>query len=115
VQVQDLDDSEREVFLALLAHLAEADARIDPGEVLEIDAIAEEMGITDIRERLMRARGATPTRDDVLAVAQKVGRPDARELIRTVLFDLAQSDGERSADENELLEALNRIWGRSQA
>jgi hypothetical protein len=110
VQVQELNDTEREVFLALLAHLAEADDRIDPGEVLEIDALAEEMGIDDVRERLMRARGATPTRADLLAAVSKVERRDARELIRTVLFDLAQSDGERSAAETEILEALTEAW-----
>lgn len=110
MQVQELNDIERDVFLALLAHLAEADARIDPGEVLEIDALAEEMGITDMRERLMRARGATPTRDDLLAALGRVQRPDARELIRTVLFDLAQADGERSESETELLDALTRAW-----
>ncbi|MEZ4235169.1 MAG: N-formylglutamate amidohydrolase [Myxococcota bacterium] len=110
VQVSELNDTEREVFLALLAHLAEADSRIDPGEVLEIDALAEEMGIDDMQERLMRARGATPTREALLAALEKVERPDARELVRTVLFDLAQSDGERTEAETELLEAVTRAW-----
>lgn len=112
MQVQELNDIEREVLLALLAHLAEADARIDPGEVLEIDALAEEMGITNIRERLMRARGATQTRQDLLAALQKVTRPDARDLIRTVLSDLAQSDGERTPAETELLDAVAGVWAR---
>lgn len=110
MQVQELNDTEREVLLALLAHIAEADERIDPSEVLEIDALAEEMGIADMRERLMRARGATPTRDDLLAAIRKVQRHDARELIRTILFDLAQSDGERSAAEHEILQALTEVW-----
>lgn len=110
MQVQELNDTEREVFLALLAHLAEADARIDPGEVLEIDDLAEEMGITNIRERLMRARGATPTRKDLLAALSRVQRPDAREVILTVLSDLAQSDGERSHPESEILEAVAKAW-----
>ena len=59
MQVQELNDSEREVLLALLAHLAEADARIDPGEVLEIDAIAEELGIENVRARIRRSPEST--------------------------------------------------------
>lgn len=108
--VSELDDTEREVFLALLAHLAEADDRIDPSEVLELDTLAEEMDIVDMRERLMRARGATPTRKDLLASLHKVVRPEARALIHQVLSDLAESDGERAAAEDDLLLALARVW-----
>ncbi|MEQ1506462.1 MAG: TerB family tellurite resistance protein [Myxococcota bacterium] len=110
MQVHELDDTEREVLLALLAHVAEADDRIDPGEVLEIDAIAEEMGIDNVTERLMRARGATPTWADLTAAIARITRPDARALIRTMLIDLAQSDGERTDPESRFLELLDRVW-----
>lgn len=110
MQVQELNDTEREVFLALLAHLAEADARIHPGEVMEIDDLADEMGITNIRERLMRARGGTQTRADLLSALQRVTRTEARTLIQGVLSNLAQSDGERTPSESELLDAVAAVW-----
>jgi uncharacterized tellurite resistance protein B-like protein len=106
--LSELTDTEREVLLALLAHLAESDARIDPQEVLEIDAIAEEMGIEAVRDRLMRARAANPDPEALVARLAALERRESRELIRTVLFDLARSDGEDAGEEVALLEAVTR-------
>jgi uncharacterized tellurite resistance protein B-like protein len=110
VNLTDLERGEWEVLLALLAHLAEADEHIDPAEVLELHGIADELGVDDGMNQLMRARGAVRTREDLLAAAATVTRVEARELMRTLLFDLAQSDGERSGEERALLEDIAQVW-----
>jgi uncharacterized tellurite resistance protein B-like protein len=113
MQIEELTESERGVLYALLAHLAEADAHIDPGEVLALQELGELLGVEDFREKLMRARAVTQTRADLLALAQQVKREGAREAIRGVLLRLAQADGQQQAEENELLEQVTAAW-RSQ-
>ena len=113
MNVKDLRADERDVLFALLAHLAEADERIDPAEVIEVHGIADEIGVDHVMTTLMRARAAVRTTEDLLAAAARVQRPEARELIRTLLFDLAQADGERSAAERELLAAVLGVWGQA--
>lgn len=110
MELHELTDAERQVLFALLAHLAEADDHIDPSEVLALDDVAEELGIDDLRERLMRARAATRTRDDLLAAAATIDRASARALIRDRLQALAAADGARQREENDLLDALARVW-----
>ena len=110
MDVRDLDGTERDVLLALLAHMAEADDHIDPAEVLELHALAEEMGVDDLQGDMMRARAVIRTREDLREAAAKVQRTEARELIRTILMDLAQADGERSGDELDILDDLTKVW-----
>lgn len=112
MHVGELTESERNVLFALLAHIAEADDRIDPDEVLEIDALGEEMGVDNLRERLMRARAATHSPEALASAMASVERPDARDLIRTLLYDLARADGEQHESENEILDRLDRAWGK---
>lgn len=115
MNVKDLLPDEWEVLLALLAHLAEADDHIDPAEVLEVHGLADEIGATDVMNALMRARAVVRTRQELLDAAARVQRDEARELMRTVLFDLAQADGDRSAAEREILDAVTRVWARASA
>lgn len=111
MDVRDLDGTERDVLMALLAHMTEADDHIDPAEVLELHALAEEMGIEDLQGDMMRARAVVQTREDRRRAAARVDRVEARELIRTILMDLAQADGERSDDELAILVELSEVWG----
>jgi uncharacterized tellurite resistance protein B-like protein len=110
VDVRDLNGIEREVLLALLAHMAEVDDHIDPEEVMELEALAEDLGIDDLQADMMRARAAVQTRAELLAAAAKIDRVDAQQLIRTILLDLAQADGERSGEEQELVQDVVAVW-----
>ncbi len=112
MDVHDLNSTERDVLMAMLAHMTEADDHIDPAEMLELHELAEEMGIEDLQADMIRARAVVQTREDLVKAAAKVERPQARELIRTILLDLAQADGDRSGDELEMLEAIMAAWGR---
>lgn len=112
MNVRDLTPAEWEVLLAMVGHLAEADERIDAGEILELQGLADEFGEEDVMGRVMRARAAVRTRADLLAAAATVSRREVRELMRTLLMDLAQADGERSEAEQALLADITRVWAR---
>jgi len=112
MDVADLNDKERTALYAALAHLAAADGRISDGEHHELGELAEEMGVPDLRDRLMIAHRDHPTLDDLRAVIRTVDRRDAREMINTLLFDLAHADGERGELENDVLDAITREWAR---
>lgn len=110
MQVDELTLDERQVLFGLLAHLAEADEVIEPGEIAEFEALGEEMGIESITSTIQAARSAFATPDHALAAAARLDRTDARELIRTLLHDLAGADGERAPQEDAILLQLNAMW-----
>lgn len=111
MQIHELTLDERQVMFGLLAHLATADAAVTAGESAELAALGEEMGVESLSSTIAAARVAFRTPDDVLVAARRVDRPDARELIRTVLLDLAGADGERSEVEQALIAKLHATWG----
>jgi uncharacterized tellurite resistance protein B-like protein len=113
MQAKDLTADERRVLFGLLAHLSVADSAVEKGEVAELDALGEELGVPSIQEALTDARGVFATPQEALAAAAQVTRTDARELIRTMLHDLSTSDGERSGAEAQLLTSLAGLWPRS--
>lgn len=109
--IHELTLDERQVMFGLLAHLATADAVVSAGESAELAALAEEMGLESLASTVAAAKTAFRTPEDAVAAAARVERPDARELIRTILLDLAGADGERSATERALLDKLHAVWG----
>lgn len=112
MDVRELTPEERQVLFGLLAHLVAADTRVDPGEAAELDALGEEMGIDSLHEAFREARASFARADDALGAAVRVERKDARELVRTLLHDLATSDGERSVEEERILQQLDELWPR---
>ena len=73
-------------------------------------ALGEEMGVQSLVSTLRTARNAFPTADLALGAAARVDRQDARELIRTLLLDLAGADGTRSEAEQALIERVDALW-----
>jgi uncharacterized tellurite resistance protein B-like protein len=112
MEVRELTQDERRVLFGLLAHLADADGRTSAGELEELEALGEEMGTGSLQSALVEARAIFATPQQALEAASGVTRSDARELIRTLLHDLAGSDGERSAAEVQLLTDLGSMWPR---
>jgi len=112
MDVADLTEDERVALYAALAHMAAADGRISDGEHHEIGELAEEMGVPDLRDRLMQAHSDHPTIEALSELVATVKRRDAREMINTLMFDLAHADGERGDKENDVLDAVTRAWAR---
>lgn len=113
MQAKDLNADERAVLFALLAHLSMADRSVSSGELGELDALGEEMGIESLPGAIAAARASFPTPAAALTAANTISRTDARELIRTLLHDLATSDGDRGDAETQLLADLATLWPRT--
>lgn len=107
----DLDESERIALVALVQAMVAADGEQSDEEMAEFREIAHELGKREFDAAFASARERFPTRDAALAfAATAVSRPKARELIHTVLVDLAGADG-ISADEQALIDHVRQMWG----
>lgn len=112
MRATDLDDTERLALLTALGHLATADQRLVHDEVAELHALAAEIGERQLLQRIIVARNDAPTEADLARVIAQVKRPEAREWIRTFLFDLSVSDGHRNVPESDVLDLITREWAR---
>ena len=112
MNVDELSEVEREALVAAVYLLVNADGRIDASERREIDALADELGDPALSDRIRDAGDTVRGLDDLTARVRRVERPNAREMIRTVLFDLANADGARDAAENGVLDLITREWAR---
>lgn len=109
MDLKDLTEGERRSFFGLLTTMVDADGKVAEEELEELDALADEMEI-DLYAALEEARARFPDRDSALKSAAEIQRPQAREIVRTVLHDLAQRDGEQSPEELQLLADLSALW-----
>ncbi|HHO52597.1 MAG TPA: TerB family tellurite resistance protein [Deltaproteobacteria bacterium] len=109
MDLKDLTEAERRSFFGLLTTMVDADGKVAEEELEEIDALAEEMEI-DLCAALEEARAQFRDRDAALESASEIQRTEARELVQTVLHDLAQRDGEQSPEELQLLADLRALW-----
>jgi uncharacterized tellurite resistance protein B-like protein len=110
MDASELTPTEREALLVALGHVVAADEHLVHGEIAELDELGEEIGEPNLQARILIARQQNPTLEDLRAIVAKVTRPKAREWIRTFLFDMAVSDGERSENEAEVLDVITETW-----
>lgn len=108
MHLRDLNASERRVLFWFLGNLTQIDGRIDPAEVAELRYLGSTLEV-DLSDALPRAAAAFADRDEALAEARFV-RPEAREVVREVLRDLAMGDGDVASEEVALLQALEAVW-----
>jgi uncharacterized tellurite resistance protein B-like protein len=112
MDVRELTQDERQVLFGLLAYVAAADGEVGEGELRELELLGDELGVEALSTALADARNVYPTRERLLDAVGTVRRRDARELMRTLLIDLATADGDRGHEENALLSEVTRIWAR---
>lgn len=112
MNLTELEPNEKTALIGLIAYMIDADGVVDDEEMEEVSRLAEEMDIADLAEQIDMARRLYPTREMMLKAAAKVSRESARELIRTVLFDVSTSDGKREQSESDLLDDVTQIWAR---
>lgn len=103
----DLNAAERAVLIDLIAQMVAADGDTSAEELNEILELDDELGEDGLFEKVIAA--GSKAREDVLAAAASVERPKARDFIRTVLHDVAATDGIDDA-EKELLSILAELW-----
>ena len=112
MNLTELEPNELTALIGLIAYMIDADGVVDDEEMEEVSRLAEEMDIPDLAAQIDMARRLYPTRDMMLSAAAKVTRDNARDLIRTVLFDVSTSDGRREQAESDLLDEVTQIWAR---
>jgi len=110
MNVEDLNEAERAALTAAVACVVNADGHVAAGELDEVDALGEELGLSNFREQLEAMLPMIAKVSDILPLLTAVERPDARELIRTLLVDLAHADGDRGDDENAVLDLIREHW-----
>ena len=109
MDVSGLSDAEQTVLLALVGLLARADGRLSQTEMTTL----EELRRVLTPERFQKIRDdAAALADDaaILNAAREVTRPEAREAIFGVLYEMAIPD---TLDPSEIaiLERISELWG----
>lgn len=111
MELRDLNKDERLALLGLIVQMIGADSGRSPEEMQEFREIADEMGRQAFDDAFRAAVAAgCNNRDTALTLARKVERPDAQQILHTVLVDLAQADF-LSEEERDLIRTVARIWG----
>ncbi|HVR20677.1 MAG TPA: TerB family tellurite resistance protein [Polyangiaceae bacterium] len=109
MDVSGLSDAEHTVLLALVGLLARADGRLSQTEMSTLEQLRSV--ITPERFQKIRDEAAALGDDEaILNAARAVTRPEAREVIFGVLYEMAIPD---VIDPSELaiLEHVASLWG----
>ena len=110
MELGDLSIEDRVLLAGLVRLIVGADESNSPLEMEEFRAIAEEMGRRSFDIAFREALGEVGTVAQAMALARAVVSPASRQLIFTVLTDLANADGMDESDRLILAE-LAEVWG----
>lgn len=109
MNLTELTPDEKICLVGLVVQMIREDGQISPEEQAEFDELSAEMGPAAFEEALTASRARFTGRDAVLAHAATVFRAEARQIIHTVLVDMASTDG-ISESEETLLRAVGQLW-----
>lgn len=107
--LDDLTDEERLAFGALLRAMVSLDGSYSGEEKAMFRVLATELGEKEFWAMLERASKEVKDAGQVLALADDVTRPEARELLFYGLYATAQAGGGGSKEE-ALIEELRTKW-----
>ena len=110
MEIKDLSQEERLVLVALVERVVQADGEYTTEEAGEVAKVSIAMGLETYNAAVQQARELLDTTEAIQAAAQKVQRPEARELILTAVQDLAVVD-EVSREELQVVDWLAELWG----
>ena len=109
MDVSGLSESEHTVLLALVGLLARADGRLSQTEMSTLEQLRRVL--TPERFQKIRDEAAALADDDaILNAARAVTRPEAREAIFGVLYEMAIPDV-IDPSEIAILEHVATLWG----
>jgi hypothetical protein len=106
--LEELSEAEQIVLLALVGLTARLDGNVSEIEVAWIDRIADHIG-QDRFEAVRDAAANFGDPDAILEAARGVTRPEAREVIYEMVYDIASSDT-IAEGESDLLSRLAKLW-----
>ncbi len=105
----ELTDDEALALICLARALAAADGVVSDEETKEIGEIGLDLGEGRYDALSTKADGEPTGLDHALSLADSVERPRARDLMLTMLGDLANSDG-IADEEKAIIDALKGRW-----
>jgi tellurite resistance protein len=109
MDVSALSDSEQTVLLALVGLLARADGRLSQTEMSTLEKLRSAL-TTERFQQIRDAAAALANDEAILNAARGVTRPEAREVIFGVLYEMAIPDV-IDPSEVALLEQVAALWG----
>jgi hypothetical protein len=106
--LEELSETEQTVLLALVGLTARLDGNVSEIEIAWIERISEQLGQARF-EAIRDAAANFADPDAILEAARGVTRPEARQVIYELVYDIASSDtvAERESD---LLARLSTLW-----
>lgn len=111
MNLDELEADERIALVGLVLAMVDADTTKSDEEMREFREIAAELGRREFDEAFRVAKAKFHNFDDALAFAKaNVARPDAREILFTVLVDLAAADF-IAPEEQALIDATAAAFG----
>lgn len=104
----ELEHHEQVALLALLGLMARLDGQVSGDEMDLLNRILSELG-SDVFEKAAHEAAQLPDTESILMTAGTVTRPEAREILFELLFDMAvrESIAEREA---KVLDWLTETW-----
>lgn len=105
----DMNEDEMIALVALSRVMVAVDGALGVEEMEELSEIGQELGIGAFTSASKKVDELNPDKAAAMALAAKVERPSVRELILTMLSDLASSDG-KSDDEAAFIEEVRGAW-----
>jgi hypothetical protein len=108
--VQELTQAEELALVSLLKLIIRADKQLSGAEHDEVRKLATMMSQQRFADRVAEAQQLFSNQSEVKEHALTLQRQGARELIFSILYRLAESDG-ISLEEETLLAWLHEVWG----
>lgn len=105
----ELSPDERILLAGMVRLVTCSDNQRTPEEMEEFRAIAEEVGRREFDEAFRLSMSRCHDLDAALGLAASIDRVDARQLILTMLVDLATADGVAD-EERRVVQALAAAW-----
>lgn len=109
MRISDLNKEERLALIGWSKLIIRADKEFSNEEAEELKKLAMEMGSALFNEGVAEAREQLKSVDDLKALAEKITSQEARELIFSILYDLAVP-GTIVESEAKVLQWLAKTW-----
>lgn len=100
----DLLPVEKHALFALLRFLVRVDGTVSPDEVRALTQLAKQLGSAEFWTTMREVQQLIETPEDVVAVVERVERPEVKAWIHEILVGVAGAGGGVSEEESELLE-----------
>jgi hypothetical protein len=107
--VAQLSEAEQVVLLALVGLVARSDGAVSEPEMSALQGLREAIG-PERFERVRDAAAALDGNDAILEAAERIARPEAREVIFESILEMAAPDT-IAESEAEVLDQLAESWG----